>query len=295
MAISARFSRGLTVLLCSLGAFTAIVALLALFLGNSRAYFTTAAGAKSWSTYDPPVPRNITGTITIHITRAIVIRSRSNKSNARVASLQRNFARYKLPPVEFLYAKAPGYLSYTWLAWRGVFHPKFKDHHSDAQISLALAMYEAFERVARGSDSWVYVFEDDARVVNVPLGGDLVTLRDVPADAEFLAVSRQHNRVHNGSFAPAEPVIGGGLMQALLVSREGARKLVQALKPIWAPNDVILYKAGCAWVPQPLGHQSAYDLERDFGAEKKMPGIKNQVGARPGLAWKQNGAARAQA
>lgn len=207
----------------------------------------------------------------IKVTKSYVITTHTDKGQQRIELLKKNFSRYKMPPIELHYAIPGKDIDYS------VFHPEIKEFLSETQISLCFAMYQVLEKIAHGSDEWCYFFEDDARIVNVKEGFDLTIIKNVPRDADMIVFSRgTRNKVFEGELLDVKETWAGGNMHGQLISKEGAKKLIKALVPMWAAFDVQFYKCSCDWKHEVSETQTEYDLKRDDEHCKKMGDIKNE-------------------
>lgn len=207
----------------------------------------------------------------IKVTKSYVITTHTDKGQQRIEFLKKNFSRYKMPPIELHYAIPGKDVDYS------VFHPEINSFLLESQISLAYSMYQVLEKIAHGDDEWCYFFEDDARVINVKEGFDLTIIKNVPRDAEMIVFSRgTRDKVFEGNLVDIKETWAGGNMHGQLISKEGAKKLIKALVPIWTANDVQLYKCSCDWKHEISENQTEYDLKRDDEHCKKMGDVKNE-------------------
>lgn len=215
-------------------------------------------------------------TTKVRITKAYVLTTNDAKGRDRIRSLRKNFERYRLPPLVLHDAPDPEKTAKT----NDPFIKGFSNHFSRNQMSNTLGFYQILQRIAEGPDRWCYIFEDDARVVNCPLGTDLVSMR-VPRDAHVVTVGVGRDDIaYLGPTRGPTPTYtrrtGGGMAHATLVSREGARRLVQALRPIWHRIDMVLVRCDCDWKRVPDEWQTETEF-RDFDALAASLGTKNDV------------------
>lgn len=217
---------------------------------------------------------------TVTMTAAYVITTHTPKGMNRMQSLMRNFARYKLPPVYPHYAKPFEDIDQEKLINEGVFHPNMYEiiGEKNGYVSFNFAWYSVIDQIANGDDEWVYVFEDDARVVNVELGYDLTTFV-IPLDADCITWGTGYDVVYGSENHKYIPRRGGGMAHALAISRQGAQKLLLAMTPLTHAFDITLPICGCAWVHEVTEHQTKENLDiadsihQKFGLElaKKEP------------------------
>jgi hypothetical protein len=156
-------------------------------------------------------PAHAGETRSVHFTKALILSHPDAKD--RRASIQRNFARYKLPRIDFVDAidvtalkagchavndtrpgKPAGWKTFNKECMEkrmalGV-DEKAADQMPHGHVALTATFVQAFRRVAQGEplqdDEMVLFFEDDARVINMAQGSDLTTMHKVPVDAEVL-------------------------------------------------------------------------------------------------------------
>ena len=208
--------------------------------------------------------------VLINITKAYVLSMNSEKGRERIAGLYNNFKYYKLPEIEIFYGTSPNDFDEHTI---DKFHPK--NPLSKPQISNTKAMYDILVTIANGQHEWVYVFEDDARIVNVSENSDLSKMY-VPADSEVIILSRGKDIVwENNTKLEYERVYGGGLAHATLYSKKSAQKLIKALLPLWNVFDIMLYKTSCDWKHEVGKYQTQDDLESHDTYTQNM-GIQNK-------------------
>lgn len=92
------------------------------------------------------------------------------------------------------------------------------------------------------------MFEDDA-------GHDLTKLIDVPHDADYITLGAGEDVTYGSAQHKYKPNRGGGLAHALAVSRQGAQKRLEALRPVITVFDILYPKCACSWVHDVTEHQ----------------------------------------
>lgn len=202
----------------------------------------------------------------IHVTKAYVL----SISPERQQTLKQNFQNYKLPTVTVVTGFTKSDIDRNKEVWikHGILHPSAIDTKiiTPNQLAASISMLKVFDLVARGTDDWAYIFEDDARVVNCPVDCDLTTFYNVPHDAEFINLGRGGNRMYKPIQASYRDTCAGGLTHAMLVSKTGARKVIEALSPIYQVFDIAVHRAARSWKPKVSQYQTEYCIKRDKGA-----------------------------
>ena len=215
-------------------------------------------------------PPHTGATRDVHFAKALILTL--PRAKQRQASVRKNLARYNLPPIEFVDAvdakplkegchvvlderpgKPPGWKTFNKECMqRRMDHgvdEKAADQMPHGHVAITLTWIKALRRVATMSteeladDDFVYLFEDDVRVINMAPGTDLTLIKGVPADAELLdlgkgARAEVYSAADGGSFFHT---FGGALVHALALSRRGARKALAIFEPsFYATIDVVL-------------------------------------------------------
>lgn len=203
-------------------------------------------------------------TTSIQVTKAYMLSVDRPENRARVDSALGCLTSYALPPVEVVWGFEKSNIPTEMLER---YFGQDKPPKEVRLTELTVTAMKVWEEIAAGDDEWVYVFEDDVRVGNVPAGSDLTTWCDVPEAAEMLTFNRHSaSTPYDPSKAAYAQSYSGGSSHAVLLSKAAAKKLLAyAEKWHWRREiDIDLYTVCRGYSPWLRTGYSNWQAQPDF-------------------------------
>lgn len=105
--------------------------------------------------------------------------------------------------------------------------------HSDKVISNKISMMSIYDKIAKGEDEWVYVFEDDINILEEISLEELIQYENISSMFFYLGICENGNRKHNineKKINNKQVIIVNGFtrgLHAIALSKKGAEQLYE--------------------------------------------------------------------